>query len=214
LTRLPTRIRYLREISTHITKHFGPDHFVLHEIQSSTVHIDLHVVRPKSNRPYFTVVTSGMSDLDMHVPSDFKDAALAEVCMCLPGDWPLAMDNLGWRVPKFFWPIKILKQSALYPHTNQTWLSWGHTISHSNGTEGLESGVRFAGEIILRPQTFPEGSEQVMTEDGRTINYLAVVPILEQEMAFRQTFGSTELAEKLIEAGITEILDVQRSSVV
>ena len=43
--------------------------FVLHEQESGTVHVDLHVVPPKPDRPCFTVLPSGMSDLDMHVPS-------------------------------------------------------------------------------------------------------------------------------------------------
>ena len=81
MTRLPTPIRYLETITKHVQMHFGTNSFVLHENKSSPVHVDLHVVPPTNSRPYFTLLTSGMSGLDMHVPAGLEDLALAEVCM-------------------------------------------------------------------------------------------------------------------------------------
>ncbi len=43
---IPTPIRYLPAITEHIKKHFGTDLFLLDETKSSTVHVDVHVVRP------------------------------------------------------------------------------------------------------------------------------------------------------------------------
>lgn len=60
--------------------------------------------------PIFTLLTSGMDDLDMQVPPGLEDFALAELCLCLPDEWPLAINEFGWREPDFFWPIQILKQ--------------------------------------------------------------------------------------------------------
>src|SRR5215472_12015574 len=128
MTNLPTPIRYLTEISGHIQKHFGTDSFVLHEEKSATVHVDLHVVPPNPDRPYFTLLTSGMSDLDMRVPPGLEEFALAEVCLCLPSDWPLSVNNFGWREPKYFWPLKILYQAVRYPHRQNTWFCRGHTV--------------------------------------------------------------------------------------
>lgn len=36
--------------------------FVWHELVSDLVHLDVHVAEPTPARPYYTVVTSGMSD--------------------------------------------------------------------------------------------------------------------------------------------------------
>jgi suppressor of fused protein SUFU len=214
MTRLPTPIRYLPTITNHIKKHFGTDFFVLHEDKSSTVHIDVHVIRPSVIRPYFTLMTSGMSDLDMHVPPGLEDLGLAEVCICLPGAWPLAIDDFRWREPKFFWPIAVLKNAAKYPHIHQTWFSWGHTVGRTERPEPLDSETEFTGIMLLKPATFPEGADQVETEDGRTIRYLALIPLLENEMNFRQEFGSDALEDKLIEAEVTELLNPQRLTVV
>lgn len=88
MTRLPTPIRYLETINKHIERHFGADGFVLHEDKSSTIHVDVHVVPPKASRSYFTLVTSGMSDLAMHMPKGLEALALAELCLCLPKHRP------------------------------------------------------------------------------------------------------------------------------
>jgi len=54
----------------------------------------------------------------------------------------------------------------------------------------------------------------VATKDGRTIHYLVLISLLEQEMKFKQNFDSDTLEEKLIEADVTERLNPKRSSVV
>jgi hypothetical protein len=143
-----------------------------------------------------------------------EDLGLAEVCICLPGAWPLAIDDFRWREPKFFWPIAVLKNAAKYPHIHQTWFSWGHTVGRTERPEPLDSATEFTGIMLLKPATFPEGADQVETEDGRTIRYLALIPLLENEMNFRQEFGSDALEDKLIEAEVTELLNPQRLTVV
>jgi hypothetical protein len=211
---VPTPIRYLPTITDHIQKYFGADFFVLDEKKSSTVHVDVHVVRPTPARPYFTLLTSGMSDLDMRMPKGLEDLALAEVCLCLPNDWPLAIDDFRWREPRYFWPIAILKQAAKYPHINQTWFSWGHTVGSAEQPEPFCAETRFTGLMFIKPATFPEGADAVETKDGRTIHYLGLIPLLEPEMKFKHKFDSDTLEEKLIAADITELLNSERSSVV
>jgi hypothetical protein len=214
MPKVPTPIRYLPTITDHIERYFGTDFFVLDEKKSSVVHVDVHVVRPTPTRPYFTLLTSGMSDLDMRVPAGLEDLALAEVCLCLPKEWPLAMDDFGWREPRYFWPIAILQQAARYPHINQTWFSWGHTVGSVERPEPLHVETRFTGLVLANPATFPEGADTVETKDGRAIHYLALIPLLEQEMKFKQKFDSATLQQKLKEADVTELLNPKRSSVV
>ena len=214
MTSLPTPIRYLTEISNHVQSHFGKTSFVLHEEKSSTVHVDVHVVPPNSNRPYFTLLTSGMSDLDMHVPEGLEEFELAEVCLCLPSYWPLAVDTFEWREPKHFWPIEILHQAASYPHRQNTWLCWGHTVGSVEIPQPIDAQVEFTGVLFIEPETFPEGASHLETDDGRVINYLALIPLLPKEMLLARREGSKELVEMLLEAGVNELLHPDRQSVV
>jgi hypothetical protein len=68
--------------------------------------------------------------------------------------------------------------------------------------------------MLLNPQTFPDGADRVTTNDNRTIHYLAVVPLLPEEMAFKEDHDSDALEGKLFDAGLTELVDPERSSVV
>ncbi len=81
-------------------------------------------------------------------------------------------------------------------------------------SEPIDSETNFTGVMLLKPATFPQGTDEVETEDGRTIRYLALVPLLAKEMNFGKEFDSDALEDKLIEADITELLDPHRLSVV
>jgi hypothetical protein len=105
------------------------------------------------------------------------------------------------------------KRREISPHQS-TWLSWEHTVGSVDRPEPLNSETDFTGLMLLNPATFPEGADTVETQDGRTIHYLALIPLLEQEMRFKKKFDADALEEKLIEADITELLNAKRSSVV
>lgn len=57
----------MEEIEAHIERHVGKISMVFHEVLSDIVHIDIHQIPPTDDRPYWTLVTSGMSDLPMSV---------------------------------------------------------------------------------------------------------------------------------------------------
>ena len=83
----------IEAVSDHIERYIDKIDIVMHEIVSSKVHIDVHVVRATPQRPYQTLVTSGM-ELPMQTPAELKDARLAELMICLPRDWPIDIESL------------------------------------------------------------------------------------------------------------------------
>jgi hypothetical protein len=155
-----------------------------------------------------------MSDLDMHTPGGFENLALAELCLCLPADWPLSLTNLVWREPRYFWPINFLQQSARYPHRHKTWFSWGHVVEGLENWLHADAGVNFTGMLLLKPQTLPERAGKLTTENGRAIYYLAIVPLFPREIVFDKNHDSGALEEKLFEAGVTELVNPQRERAV
>jgi hypothetical protein len=102
----------LEQISAHIEAHLGPVATVFHEIVSDTVHIDVHVVLPTEESPYARLVTSGMSDLPM--PGDNDVPRYLELVATLPGDWRL--DRASFEDERWYWPVRLLKQLARFPH--------------------------------------------------------------------------------------------------
>ena len=106
--------------------------FVYHEIVSDLVHIDVHVLRSPEGDCQL-LYTTGMSDLPMNLPeeiADREDLKYAELYMLLPGDWDLGGVGASTQDLPYerFWPIRMLKFLARFPHEYQTWLGWGHTI--------------------------------------------------------------------------------------
>lgn len=97
----------LEAIEAHIKAHAGKVDTVWHEILSDIVHIDVHVVKPTADRPYYTLITSGMSDLPMKAPEKVGDCRFAELMICLPADWPMTQE--AWNDPRHYWPIRALK---------------------------------------------------------------------------------------------------------
>src|SRR5260370_11980316 len=116
----PAPVKNVGVITNHIDTYFGQNFFVLHEKKSTLVHIDVNVVLPSQTRPYYTLLTSGVSDRSMLVPRGFAKLALIEMCLCLSKDWSISQKNMEWATPEYFWPIKVLKQAALYTHLQPT----------------------------------------------------------------------------------------------
>lgn len=83
----------LEEISAHIEDHIGVIDMVFHELVSDTVHIDIHHVKPTAERPFHTLITSGMSDLPMIVPQGSSAAPFMELIVTLPKDWKIDTES-------------------------------------------------------------------------------------------------------------------------
>src|SRR6185436_4391680 len=79
----------MEAISDHVARHIGPIEMVWHEILSDLVHIDVHQIAPTADRPFWTLVTTGMSDVAMAAPEGCEDWAFAELMICLPKDWKM-----------------------------------------------------------------------------------------------------------------------------
>ena len=58
----------IEAIVAHISKHVGEPDLVFHQLVSEYVHVDIHIVHPTDERPWFTLVTSGMSERPMTTP--------------------------------------------------------------------------------------------------------------------------------------------------
>jgi hypothetical protein len=189
-----------RALEAHVAHHFGEGFEVLREEKPASVRVDVYVVKPGAGRPFYTVLTSGMSDRAMTVPAGMEDLAFTEVCLCLPADWDM----------QDFWPIRLLKAIARYPHLTKSWVAWGQTIPNP---AALDPGGRFVGVLLTAPGKLPLGAEEVRLEDGREVRYLAVVPLLEGEMKLAMEHGGEELDSALTAAGVTELIDPARVTV-
>jgi hypothetical protein len=196
--------RYLDDIERHIAQHIGAQGDVLHEILSLTVHVDVHVIEPSERIPYLTLVTSGMSDLDMTPPSSLEDQEsyrLAELIAFLPPDW--SRESFRGFVggeegdPPGYYPAYWLKHYARMVHEYKTALSWSSTSQNGDPAAPIAEGTDMVGFLFAPPlQLGPEGLF-VSTHDDRRIRLLNLVPIHRDEMVFAINKGGEGLCDKL-----------------
>lgn len=200
----------IEAVDRHVSKYIGEVAFVMDEIDSPYVHIDVHIVLPAKGRNFYTLVTSGMSELAMPAPKDAADARFAELMICLPPDWPLTQE--GIREERNWWPIKLLKEMARFPHAQGTWMWEGHTYSLEKN-EPLGPNTNMTGAVLLRPATVADEGCVIHIANSKRARLSAVYPIYPEELELAQQEGSADLAMLLAQGEVTEVLDLGRKNV-
>jgi hypothetical protein len=201
----------IEQISDHIMRHIGPIGTVWHEIVSDLVHIDVHWVQPTKERPYHTLVTSGMSDRPMTVPEGAEAYRYAELMLCLPTDWQIS--EAAFKDERWYWPVRWLKILARFPHEYDTWLAYWHTIPNEDPPEPYAPNTKLCCALLAPPQTTPEDFSSLEVTSEKTIRFYAVMPLYREEMDLKLQQGTDPLIDKLAKAGITELLDANRPNV-
>ena len=109
-------------LEMHIDTYFGSYDRVFHELVSPDIHVDICIIPPSEERPYYTLVTQGMGAHCMNVPQELADYKLerAELMIALPPDWLVGNEEEKW-----YWPIRSLKAAARMVIEQNTWLGWG-----------------------------------------------------------------------------------------
>lgn len=206
---------YLEEIEQHLSKYIGAPDMVFHEIISDLVHIDVHWIKPSAEYPFNILVTSGMSDFPMTVPDEIDDKEeyeRAELMVVLPADWKIGDED--FQDNNNYWPVYFLKMLARFPHEYKTWLGYGHTIPNGMDAEPIAN-TGFGCMLLLPPfLTFEDDFLCMKASDGKVINFYAVIPVVANEMEFKLEMGTEALLDKFDEFGVSELIDINRSSVV
>jgi hypothetical protein len=214
--------KHIDEISKYLSEFLGESTMVWHEIISDKVHLDIIVFPPQPNRDWWTLVTSGMSDLPMKAPEaapDGGDMQFAEIVISLPRDWFTA-DDSGMisddqlQDAQKFWPIRLIKFLGRLPHDYDTWLWAGHSVPNYDPAEPYADNTAMSGVVLLPPITWAEDKWAMRRKDGNLVIFLAAVPVYEDEMDYKLDYGIEALAEKFDAAGVTETLDIARPSAV
>ena len=203
---------HCKQISDHIERHIGPIEMVFHELVSDHIHVDVHHVAPSKERPWHTLITSGMSDLPMKAPEQMSEFQYSELIIELPADWPLNQDD--WKNEAFYWPVRWIKMLARFPHEYKTWLWYGHTIP--NGGENPEpyaDNTKLCGMMLTFPYTLPMEFFKLTVKDGQTIHFWSLWPLYRDDMDFKVKNGAEALEEKFRKREIGSIIDINRPNV-
>lgn len=201
----------LEEISNHIETHLGPIESVFHEIVSDLVHIDVHWVPPHDGNPFHRLVTSGMSDLPMQVPAELDAPEHLELMVTLPPDWRIEQE--AFQDEAWYWPVRLLKTLARFPHKYRTWLGWGHSMPNGDPSEPYAPNTNLCGALLLPAVSAPEEFATLNIDAEKEIHFLAVVPLYREEMELKLRKGSDALLEKFGAHDVSDVIDPSRRNV-
>src|SRR5258707_757227 len=130
------RSKSAEEIDRHIETYVGKPSLAIHEVGSLYVHVDVHIVPPSSERDFYTLITSGMSDNPMKAPPGAEQLRYAELVLCLPSSWRMkAYDVVSEETWRKDWPVLWLRRLARFPHEYHTWFFWGHSMPNGDPPE-------------------------------------------------------------------------------
>ena len=199
-----------RLISEHIEEHIGPIDFVFHERVSEYVHIDVHRVPPQKHRPFYTLVTSGMSEQAMNVPDGAESLRRTELMLCLPPNWRLSMED--FRDERNYWPIRLLKVLARLPHEFRTWLGLSHSVPNGEPPRHYAPNTKFCCSVVVPPLTCSDPFRTLTINDEQIIHFYAVLPLYREEMDCKLREGMSVLIDRLDQCRVTELVNIHRKN--
>jgi hypothetical protein len=201
----------IQAVSDHIEEYVGPVANVFHEIVSDKVHLDVHMVEPTRKRPFYTLVTSGMSERRMKVPPEAGAPKYAELCVCLPEDWRLSQK--AFEKEENFWPVRWLKTIARLPHDYDTWIGLGHTVPNGDPPEPFADNTDFCCWLVVKPVMFDKGFRRMTAPSGRKVAFFNIVPLYDEEVEFKLHHGADDLLDLFDDHEIDDVIDLNRPNV-
>lgn len=200
--RPPAPMLYGEELAAHMEKAFpGREMMVFHELMSDLVHIDVTIMKPTEEEDFYVLFTTGMSDLPMTLPDEllpeYKHLERAELMLFLPGDWDFGgLGAPGTEVPEeAYWPVRLMKFLARFPHEYQTWFGFGHTIPNDAGYTPYASDTMLSAVILV---ALREEISEFRAQDGTDITIYMIAPLYEEETEYKLEHGADAIIEKLL----------------
>ncbi len=203
--------QHIQLIEAHITRHLGQPETVFHEIISDLVHIDVHMIAPRPERNFYTLVTTGMSARAMKVPEGLEELSYAELLLSLPPDWPLRQED--FKDESNYWPVRLLKTLARLPHEYDTWLGEAHTIPNGDPPEPYAPNTKLCCAMLAPPLLVPDEFRELTVSPEMKMHFYGVIPMYREETDLKLKRGSQEIYTRFDRQKVSELLDVNRKNV-
>lgn len=187
-------------LEAHLEKHLG-ECTVFHELISQTVHLDLYCYGPNESRPYYTIVTVGVSDGPLSAPEDADMLRYVELMLYLPPDWPMPTD--GDMPEDHYWPFRIIKFLGRFVHEYNSFYAPLHTIPNGDPPAPYADNTELCC-ALLTMAAMEEESFHDLEIDAHPVTFLQVHPITRAEMELKLEEGGDELLQLLGENGVLD----------
>ena len=191
------------DFEVYVEECFGNFEYVIHEIVSDGLHIDIIPIPPSEERDYYTLVTMGMGALRMAVPPEMEPFNRAEVAIRLPKDWKIDSEEEEWS-----WPADVLKTLARLPYEEDSWLGMYHDIDF---VEPFSGNTKLCGVLL---DFLDETEPPFVFQNGDAMIIFNVIPLYRSELDYLHGHDAPELLEKMTDAMIHGPVNINRNRVV
>ena len=155
------------KIFSHIEKYLGYPDLTVNSRETDVISVDIHVVYPTDERPYLTLVSTGMSAAPMRGPDcgplQFERA---ELIMYYSPD---AFREFCEDCVAHWWPVRLLRDLATLPHRHDTYLGCGHSIETGDAPPGEFGPCAFNSTMLLHTGSEDAGFNPLALDCGRTV---------------------------------------------
>lgn len=188
-----------QQVRSHVERHIGRiDRVFAGDPAEGTADV-LHVP-PVNSRPYHTLVTAGMSRIEMKVPPDANAPHRLELMMTLPE---------GWN-PSDAWPTRLLQSLSKLPR--ERWLGWGHTVPNGDPPQPLAPQTELCG-VIIAPSLLVPVAFYELAVDGERVAFYSAIPLYREELELHAREGMAALLERLLHKDINDVVYLKRKNV-
>lgn len=199
----------LNKLSAYIEQQYGEYGEVFHELVSPDIHLDIVLIPPTDEQPYYKLVTMGAGAYKMSMPRQLRKYKLerAEYVIFLPKDWNVKSDK-----EEDYWPIRMLKDVARLPIYTDSWLTVGHTVTINEDSSPVAPNTMLNSCVLLN--SF--GNKMQIVEAmklgvwGDEVNFWQVLPLYQEELEYNFSHSIDELLELLDDVPI--VVDINRKN--
>ncbi len=169
------------EVQNFIEDQFGEIDVIAHEKESAHgLHVDLAVIQPTEERPYYTVCTIGVGAYRMTMNNEDRvenhTPEYYEFLIHLPADW-VVLPEEGYDKEENWWPIRLLKAVAVEPKLSNECFKFNEIVSYKRSSETENP----TSVYIDYPLPDPYYSTLFNTSTGRSVQFLQIIPLTEEE---------------------------------
>ena len=199
----------LDEYEKYIEEIFGDYKEVFHEIISTDIHLDIIIVPPTNERPYYKLITMGMGAYPMNVPDKLKQYELerAELVLYLPATW-----DINSSQEEDYWPIRQLKILARLPIECHTWLGYGHTVSSDEENMPYANNTQFCSMMLVNVYDKEGHDLDLRMKTKGKINFYQLFPLYQEELEFKQKHDAETLLSLFDDEDMIPIININRKN--
>ncbi len=157
------------------------------------------------------LVTNGMRYTPMNVPDYLKGNAYAELVMFV--DKCFDLSDEGLLKEENNWLLQSLRDLAMYPRLNNSYLCWGHTVGNGEERIPYYEGTSLCGMLVYPPVVQDDMKFYTFKEGEKTTYIYNVMPLYAEEIDFILKHSGDAYFARIKELGISQIITRDRPNV-